>query len=353
MSEHTVISSANQLMMQGFSSPSLFIDNAIALETSKMIQKAMASKKRVAIFVTILTIVGIDGIKKVITKFIDLFISWCQDMSWEKLQTGVSFLKAITRWFLSFFSFARSVPQKTIIKTNKESLETVRFATNDIFWKAVMHHPSFSCNLIITKLSICDGTGMMQQDELWMDSKIETPEWTAYLLKTMSFSTQRVKNRRELLENKTGEPIQDLTKVQLTEPDETSPYCPNLIENYPRVVKQLGQYNLTCKCQYEGEISLNKLYLLNKIPTELYLIADVVFDLLYEITSFECRMTVKTQTPFKQDKSVFVENLGMTYLWMYLLQCTFTVPQYAGIVPLCNVYLLLLMTCISFQFNEV
>jgi hypothetical protein len=128
--------------MQGFSSPSLFIDNAIALETSKMIQKAMASKKRVAIFVTILTIVGIDGIKKVITKFIDLFISWCQDMSWEKLQTGVSFLKAITRWFVSFLSFARSVPQKTIIKKdNKESLETVRFATNDIFWKAVMHHP--------------------------------------------------------------------------------------------------------------------------------------------------------------------------------------------------------------------
>ena len=82
MSEPTGISSANQLMMQGFSSPSLFIDNAIALETSKMIQMAMASKKRVAIFVTILTIVGIDGIKKVITKFIDLFISWCQDMSW-------------------------------------------------------------------------------------------------------------------------------------------------------------------------------------------------------------------------------------------------------------------------------
>ena len=96
-----------------------------------------------------------------------------------------------------------------------------------------------------------------------------------------------------------------------------------------------------------------RLYLLNRIPTELYLVADVVFDLLYEITSFECRMTLKTQTPFKQDKSVFVENLGMTYLWMYLLQCTFTVPQYAGIVPLCNVYLLLLMTCISFQHNEV
>lgn len=360
MSEPISLSSANQMMLQGFSSPSLFIDNAIALETSKMIQKAMESKKRTAILVTILTIVGIDGIKKIITKIIDLFIVWCQELTWQKCKTGISMLKTICQLFFKLFRFTRSSSRQEIItkKNNINVLETVRFQTNYIFWKALLYHPSFSSNLIITKLSICDGTGLMNQDELWMDCKIDTPEWTAYLLNTMSFSTQLIKNRRELLQKTMTTKTQDCPNIVFTIPNESMPYHPNTVnsslqETYPRIELRGDNYFLQCNFRYDSSVLLKDLYLLNIIPTELYLITDVIFDLIYNVTSFP-HYSNNTKGPCKENEIFIFEHYkGMEHLWNYLLYSSYNTPEYAGSVFLINLYILLIIICISFQFNEL
>ena len=174
------VSSSN---LTNCSSPSQFLDQAIAIETLKLMDKTLQGGKWTwAVCGTVFFILSIDGVKRVIFNVIDKTITYLCNMSGEQWSNvGSTIIYPV-----KLACKGASLPFRYVYRKVKPKVKPQEYIPpksypldfNEGLWKMLYTRPEFSFDTEI--ISMKHVGSEIQQTERWRDMKITSADFSVY-----------------------------------------------------------------------------------------------------------------------------------------------------------------------------
>ncbi len=167
------------------SSPSQFLDQAIALETLKLMEKTLGGGKWTwAVAGTVFFILSIDGVKRVIFNIVDKSITYLCNMTmedWSKVGSAiVTPVKLVSKGISLPFRYAyrKISPEKECIVPTPPMMYPLD--CSEELWKMLYIRPEFSFDTNVVSIKHIGNGSELQQTERWSNMRISTPDFHAY-----------------------------------------------------------------------------------------------------------------------------------------------------------------------------
>ena len=166
-------------------SPSQFLDQAIALETLKLMEKTLGGGKWTwAVAGTVFFILSIDGVKRVIFNIVDKSITYLCNMSmedWSNVGSAVvTPIKLVGRGVsLPFRYIHRKIsPEKKIEHPTPPVMYPLD--CSEELWKMLYTRPEFSFDTSVVSIKHIGNGSEIQQVERWSNMRLSTESFTVY-----------------------------------------------------------------------------------------------------------------------------------------------------------------------------
>jgi hypothetical protein len=163
--------------------PSQFLDQAIALETLKLMDKTINNGKWTwAVVGTVFFILSLDGVKRVIINLVDKSITYLCNMTgdqWSNLGSTIIYpVKMVGKGISLPFRYAYKKINPEIKVNEYIPPKTYPLDCNEGLWKMLYTRPEFSFDTEI--ISIKHIGSEIQQTERWRDMKIISQDFSVY-----------------------------------------------------------------------------------------------------------------------------------------------------------------------------
>jgi hypothetical protein len=166
-------------------SPTAFLDQAIALETVKILSKALSAdsgtRLSVGVVSTIVLIISIDGLKRVVVSLIDRGMQYLSTVQWKDVKTGV---KSAVSTVGNLFT-RRKFSTSHLTFRNKFEIDG-----NQSFWRSLFNSPHFHYRYDVMTLKYLDNSLLVEQTEQVEDAYIETTDFLATFNEGFTFKTR-------------------------------------------------------------------------------------------------------------------------------------------------------------------
>ncbi len=187
-----LIMSANQTNIQvsssnltNCSSPSQFLDQAIAIETLKLMDKTLSNGKwSFAVVGTVFFILSLDGVKRVIINLVDKSITYLCNMTgeqWANVGSAIiSPVKIVGKGVTLPFKYAyqKFNPQPKLVKPTLP--QTYPLEYTDSLFKLLYERQEFSFDSSIVNIKHIGNGSEIQQTERWRNMRINTQNFNVY-----------------------------------------------------------------------------------------------------------------------------------------------------------------------------
>ena len=165
--------------------PSQFLDQAIALETLKIMDKTINNGRWTwAVVGTVFFILSLDGMKRVIINLVDKSITYLCNMTGEQWSnvgsTIISPVKLIGKGISLPFRYTYKKFNPEVKVKEPIPYQTYPLECSESLWKMLHLRPEFSFDSEIMSIKYVGNGNEMEQTEKWRNMKIETSSFIVY-----------------------------------------------------------------------------------------------------------------------------------------------------------------------------